>query len=220
MITNSKKGFTLLELLIVIAIIAILSVVLIVALNPAETLRKTRDSQRISDLSSLKTAVGIYVTTTSSPLLDNVANDLCVNGTGQDTLWLSVPTATDNVVVDDITPPAGFAWSQTATATAAAAVNGTGWIPVNLAGITGGSPISNMAVDPTNDVTTSSAVTNSDLMYRYGCEKNNVAFEIDAKMESIAFVTTDDKAAKDGGNNANLYETGTSLSILPGTNDF
>ena len=75
--TNSTKGFTLLELLIVIAIIAILSVVLIVALNPAETLRKTRDSQRISDLSSLKTALGIYVTTITNPLLDFVDNADC-----------------------------------------------------------------------------------------------------------------------------------------------
>ena len=44
--THSRKGFTLLELLIVIAIIAILSVVLVIVLNPAETLRKSRDAQR------------------------------------------------------------------------------------------------------------------------------------------------------------------------------
>src|SRR3989338_3678634 len=107
MITNSKKGFTLLELLIVIAIIAILSVVLIVALNPAETLRKTRDSQRISDLSSLKTALGIYVTETSDPRLDNTAgNTLCVGGSGSDSAWVSVPTATETIT--DLGPYGGM----------------------------------------------------------------------------------------------------------------
>ena len=44
-----SSGFTLLELLIVISVLAILSVALIVVLNPAETLKKGRDSQRISD---------------------------------------------------------------------------------------------------------------------------------------------------------------------------
>jgi len=228
--TNYKKGFTLLELLIVVAIIAVLSTVLIVAINPAETLRKTRDTQRISDLASLKTAVGVYVTSIPTPLLDNVDNNLCVNGTGQETLWLSVPTATDDVVTNDVTPPAGFAWAQEATVSAASPVDGTGWIPVNLASITGGSPISNMPLDPVNDASittgahtsTVSAVNNGAQIYRYTCEKNNVQFEVNARLESTAYGVggTDDKASKDGGNNANLYEIGTILNILPSTNDF
>ena len=230
MITNSKKGFTLLELLIVIAIIAILSVVLIVALNPAETLRKTRDSQRISDLSSLKTAVSIYVTTTTDPLLDNTAgNTLCVGGTGSDSLWVSVPTGTETIT-DAIFPGTFLAWVQRTTNTTASAVDGTGWVPVNLAGITGGSPISNMPLDPTNDLSittgadtsTAAILNNGAQMYRYACAVTNVVFETDTRLESTAFGVggTDDKAAKDGGNNANLYEVGTSLSILPSTNDF
>lgn len=64
---KNKKGFTLLELLIVISIIAILSVALVLILNPAETLRKSRDTQRISDLNTVKTALGLYLTSTSSP---------------------------------------------------------------------------------------------------------------------------------------------------------
>ena len=73
-LTNLKKresGFTLLELLIVIAIIAILSIALVFMLNPAETLKKARDAQRISDLKSVKTALGIMLTASSTPLLDS-----------------------------------------------------------------------------------------------------------------------------------------------------
>src|SRR3989338_4434059 len=35
---------------------------------------------------------------------------------------------------------------------AASGISGTGWVPVNLAGVTGGSPISNMQLDPINDL--------------------------------------------------------------------
>lgn len=63
------KGFTLLELLIVISIIAVLSVALVLVLNPAEALKKSRDAQRISDLNTLKTALGIYLTSTSTPVM-------------------------------------------------------------------------------------------------------------------------------------------------------
>lgn len=224
------KGFTLLELLIVIAIIAILSVVLIVALNPAETLRKTRDSQRISDLASLKTALGIYVTTTTDPQLDNTSgNTLCVGGSGSDSIWVSVPTAIETIT--DLGPYGGMLTAvQRASNTTASAIDGTGWVPVNIGGITGGSPISNMPLDPINDLSittgadasTAAALTNGAQMYRYACAVTNVVFEADARLESTAYGVggTDDKAAKDGGNNANLYEVGTSLTILSGANDF
>ena len=59
---SKNSGFTLLELLIVIAIIAVLSVALVIVLNPAEALRKSRDAQRISDLTTLKKAIGLYLT--------------------------------------------------------------------------------------------------------------------------------------------------------------
>lgn len=56
-----KKGFTLIELLIVIAIIAILAVIIVVAINPTKILEKSRDSQRFSDVTSLATAVNLYL---------------------------------------------------------------------------------------------------------------------------------------------------------------
>ena len=61
MILKNKRGFTLIELLIVIAIIAILAIIIIVAINPAKMLAKSRDSQRFSDVTSLATAVNLYL---------------------------------------------------------------------------------------------------------------------------------------------------------------
>ena len=66
---NHKKGFTLIELLVVIAIISILAVVVVLTLNPAELLRQSRDSQRVSDLGTLKSAISLYLVDAAYPNL-------------------------------------------------------------------------------------------------------------------------------------------------------
>lgn len=217
---KNKKGFTLLELLIVVAILAILAVILILVLNPAETMKQSRDTQRLSDMATLKTALGLYVTQKANPSLDgqtgNNRNQKCVGGSGTITLWVSVDS--DDQTITD-TPPSPFAaFAQSATPTA---VNGSGWIPVNFNQITGGSPISHLPVDPVNRVADVTNVTNADLIYRYACSTSE-AFEINARMESSKYGPggEEDKAAADGGNNPNLYEVGTDLTILPSSNDF
>jgi len=84
--SRNQKGFTLLELLIVIGIIAILSVALVFVLNPSEALKKGRDSQRISDLTTLKKAIEIYKTNIQSPKLAGTDNEGC-KGTPLLTSW-------------------------------------------------------------------------------------------------------------------------------------
>ncbi|MBM3205873.1 type II secretion system protein, partial [Candidatus Shapirobacteria bacterium] len=59
---SKGEGFTLLELLIVIAILAILSGVTLIVLNPSELLKRTRDSRRLSDLATINRALGYYQT--------------------------------------------------------------------------------------------------------------------------------------------------------------
>ena len=216
-----KKGFTLLELLIVIAIIAILSAVAIFVLNPAETLRETRDAQRISDLATIKTALALYITkTTSTVVLDGGTNTLCYGGSGTRTLYYSYPSDSPGAAITDPVVD-GTASSSQVTDANSGLVGGTGWIKVNLAGLTGGSPISNMPIDPTNDIaispSTLSNVSSTALVYRYACNFSDLTFEVNAQFESTSFAT---KKTKDGGNNANLYEVGTKLSILGTGSDF
>jgi len=57
---RNKKGFTLTEMLIVIAILAIMSVILIGILNPISLVGKASDARRKNDLSKLKTAFEEY----------------------------------------------------------------------------------------------------------------------------------------------------------------
>ena len=49
-----KKGFTLVELVIVIGVIAIIATILLISLNPAETQRKARDTARLKDINTLQ----------------------------------------------------------------------------------------------------------------------------------------------------------------------
>ncbi len=235
LLTNTEKregGFTLLELLIVIAIIAILSIALVFMLNPAETLKKARDAQRISDLKTIKTALGVMLTSTSTPRLDTAANPLCLTDTVGATQTgriaysaFAAAITTGTVAGSDTT----LAFNATATSSAVATagkVDGTGWIPVNLKALTSGSPISAFPVDPVNTVSATAAST--DLAYRYACQngtptgttKPAFVFEINAQLESNAFTSEDDKRANDGGDNASYFETGNSLNLLPTTTTF
>jgi prepilin-type N-terminal cleavage/methylation domain-containing protein len=229
--STRNQGFTLLELLIVIAIIAILSVILVLVLDPAETLKKSRDSQRMSDLATLKTALGLYSTSVTTPYMAGAASNTGCKGdsgvatwkTGEDQIYYSYPSdapgapITDKIL-DGTTFTSTFGGLQVTNANLAL-TTGAGWLPVNLSGLPGGSPISNLPIDPVNTMTVG-GVVNTDLVYRYACMESTKKYEIDARLESNAYTVDDNKMTKDGGNNINYYEVGTDLSILGTGTDF
>lgn len=57
---NNKRGFTLLEILLVVGIIAILAGIVIVAINPSKQLATVRNAERKSDLKQLDSALTQY----------------------------------------------------------------------------------------------------------------------------------------------------------------
>ncbi|MDP1706787.1 MAG: prepilin-type N-terminal cleavage/methylation domain-containing protein [bacterium] len=50
----SRSSFTLIELLVVIAILAVLSVAVVFIINPADIIKQSRDTNRLTDLNNLK----------------------------------------------------------------------------------------------------------------------------------------------------------------------
>ncbi len=183
-----KKGFTLLELLIVIGILAILATAVTLVLNPAELLRQARDGNRLNDLRALNNAIGLFITASSS-LPGNIFN--CTVGTAPYT--------------GDI----GTCATNVSTVT-----SGAGWVGVNFSSMAGGSPLSRLPLDPLNNSTNyyiyrSNGITGSN---------DGTLFELNANMESVKYSEAGgndvESNTKDGGDNNGVYEIGMILTWI------
>ncbi len=144
-----RNSFTLIELLVVLAIVAILSVVVIMTLNPSELLKQARDSNRLSDLSTLNTALSAYSADVSGGFM----------GTSS-IVYVSIPDTSptcDNLGLPTSTG-SGFTY-RCVTSQNLKRADGTGWIPVDFTQISFGAPISSLPVDPVNTTTTGNYYT-------------------------------------------------------------
>jgi prepilin-type N-terminal cleavage/methylation domain-containing protein len=199
-----RSAFTLIELLVVIAIIAILSVVVVLVLNPAEILRKSRDSNRLSDLSTLNTALNVYAEDTGGSM-----------GLSS-TTYVSVPdpTATSTAGTDCSgigSPFTGGGSFHCAASSTFRKVNGTGWIPINFAKASFGSPLGSLPIDPIN-------TTSSNEYYSY--QTDGTTYKMTADPESQAYTAQ-------AGTNPALFTSGNNLALgggswvlVPGNSQF
>lgn len=165
-------GFTLIELLIVIAIISILVGATVFYIKPLELTKRTRDNNRLTDVSSLVQAINVAMTEATQS--SQTASVLCNGGAA---------------------PCSGR--SDTGTRKA----DGTGWVKVNLAGQKV-VPMPVLPSDPSNDTT---------YYYTYQTNATGDAYEVDTVLESDE---QKGKMSNDGGNNDNVYEVGTDLTII------
>ena len=191
------------ELLVVIAIVAILSVVVILTLNPAELLRQSRDSNRVADMGTLTTALGIFSEDQSSGSLGSssvvylsIADPSATSTAGDQCQGLGLPAL-----------PSTYSYHCAATSTVRN-VNGQGWIPVNFSSISIGAPIGSLPVDPMN-------VSSSRLYYTY--TTNGTQYEVTSAMESVKYklAGSSDVISTDGGTLASVYEKGSKLGLEP-----
>lgn len=58
--SKKDKGFSLVELLVVVAIIAILVTLVLIAINPLRVIREAQDARRRSDLQAIRTSLQLY----------------------------------------------------------------------------------------------------------------------------------------------------------------
>lgn len=99
--TKVKKqlGFTLLEVLLVVAVIAILAGIVIVAINPNKQLGDTRNSQRSSDVATILNAVYQYSLDNNGVLpasITSTATEICTADTASCTSLVDLSVLTTN----------------------------------------------------------------------------------------------------------------------------
>jgi len=187
----SRSSFTLIELLVVIAILAILSVTVVLVINPADLIRQSRDSSRMTDLANLKKALSLF----------DVTNPDDFTGTSS-IVYVSIPDSSGTCVNLGLPElPTGWTY-HCVTSSTLAKTDGTGWVPTNLDNIAYGSVISKLPLDPQNS-------TSSGLYYQY---VTGGSFVVKAQLESDKYK---DKAANDGGASQTALEMGTDLALAP-----
>ncbi len=193
---HNSSSFTLIELLIVIAILAILMSVVVIAINPAEIMKRARDSQRISDLANLGKVL-------SMALSEGLLTSSICDGTK---IYASLP---DSIPLSN-NLPSGFHWQQVSEDNLRKS-DGTGWIPINLSGsYTSGFSLASLPVDPSNTL-------NDGLYYTFYCNPQQ-QYILTSYMESKTFGPKGNetsKTNKDGGPDPYLYEVGSNLFISP-----
>ncbi len=200
---SSRKGFTLIELLVVIAIVAVLAVVVVLVLNPVALLQQGRDSNRLSDMATIQSAINYYLTDQPGISIGSA-----------NTVYVSIPDPTATSTAGDQCQglglpalPAIYSYHCAASSTFRMA-NATGWIPVNLGAVSVGSPLGQLPIDPTNS-------TSSRLYYTY--VTNGSQYEVTAAMESAKykFGGASDVITGDGGTLASVVEKGSRLGLEP-----
>jgi prepilin-type N-terminal cleavage/methylation domain-containing protein len=191
---RSVKGFTLNELLIVIAILAIMAGAAVIALNPGEFLGQARDSKRIAELNSLASAITLHT------------NSVIGGYKGEEnTVYISLPDTVEtcNTLLPSL-PAVPSGWSyHCVTADNLTKTDGDGWLPVNLNAMPGGSPFEQLPVDPENDASRT-------LYYSYVYGGTSGGYALTALTESEK---QGEKAYEDGGTDLGRFEVGSDLSI-------
>ncbi|MDO8498456.1 MAG: prepilin-type N-terminal cleavage/methylation domain-containing protein [bacterium] len=126
---KTARGFTLVELLVVIAIIAVLAAIVVLIINPLELMKRSRDAARFTDLANLQQAINVAAqeATSSGDAI------LCYDASNPGTpLTLPCPGRSNG--------------SDGRNS------NGSGWIKVNLSAQKSVS-VPTLPVDPINDAT-------------------------------------------------------------------
>ena len=101
---STNKGFTLLEILLIIALIGILSTIVLLAINPNRQLAQVRNAERRSEVNTLYKALEQYLIDKQGYPggITDIEQDICINNntTGCVNLGVLVPDYVTSIPVD------------------------------------------------------------------------------------------------------------------------
>src|SRR4051812_26062035 len=93
---KNQSGFTLIEVLLVVAIIAILAGIVIIAINPNKQLADSRNAQRSADVTTILNAAYQYAVDNNSipSTITTTATEVCATGSASCTGLTDLSTLT------------------------------------------------------------------------------------------------------------------------------
>ncbi len=227
-----RRGFTLIELVIVIGLVALLATTVIFVINPAAIFEEGRDIRRIADMGKMNAAMGLLLASGAGPI-----QGVCIpetpaappSGPTPPGIPQGSPPLPPGASPPPFNPPPPvvpgpwcyqhapyvtscaerYAITVSATSTESRATDGTGWVPVDLARAMGGGLLSSWPIDPKED---------SAHFYSFICKVeggSDAVWEFSSHMESVRYASggPDDIESTDGGNRPALFEVGTGVGL-------
>ncbi len=187
-----KKGFTLVELLVVLGVLAILAVIVVLILDPAKIFAQARDARRIEDLRTVGSALR----------LGGLAD---INFGEEETVYVSLPddesVSCEHLHLPELESPFHYQCTPQETLFEA---DGNGWIPVDFSGLEDvGISLSALPLDPKN-------VLEGGSYYTYSIFDKK--WKLTARVESDRYESI---SASDGGIDDVLFEVASVSKVEP-----
>lgn len=126
---KDNRGFTLLEVLLVVAILAILAGIVILAINPKRQISETRNTQRRVDVNTILNATYQYMLNNNGDVPSTITTtptEICATGAGSCTGLIDLSVLTNNETFLTSIP-------QDPKCSSVCAVNGVGYDIVKTA---------------------------------------------------------------------------------------
>ncbi len=211
---QTKRGFTLIEVLVVIAIVAVLSVTVVLTLNPQELLRQARDARRLADIEAINKTIAVYETEIAHGV--NMEKGFSIFGAAEaqaagknspiigtsTAVYVSLPSASANCATHDLPQLATGYQYACVSPEKVNSIDGGGWLPLDMRTITGATVFTVLPIDPIN-------TAESGLYYSF--QSQGGTWVVSAAMESKKYRTQTVQPLN--APNSYRYERGNNLEL-------